>query len=138
VRGFRDAKESFQAQDEVEDSPRREKAFQGHRHGQNSSHAFREAPFARHQETRPDAQAKEAHIGEPRGQAEREALASVRLGRIAGKDFQPQSIEADAVATKSRAQARAILLKSEMASRQAALHGCLPADNEPQQLFASR
>jgi len=55
-----------------------------------------------------------------------------------GKDFQLQSIEADVVATKSRAQARAVPLKSEMASRQAALHGCLPADNEPRSLFASR
>jgi len=42
------------------------------------------------------------------------------------------------VQQKSRAQARAVTLKSEMASRQAALHGCLPADNEPHQLFASR
>src|ERR1700730_9217102 len=45
------------------------------------------------------------------------------------KAFQLQFIEGDGVATKSRAQARAIGLKSEMASRQAALHGCLPADN---------
>src|ERR1700732_2671898 len=49
-------------------------------------------------------------------------LPYAEAAEFSAKDFQPRFLGAEAVATKSRAQARAVSLKNEMASRQAALH----------------
>jgi hypothetical protein len=73
------AKEFDETEIEIEDSSRRQKAFQNHRERQNQTHALRQTPLDGHQSSRPDAQAKKADTGQSQGRSRRQTNASLRL-----------------------------------------------------------
>src|SRR5580700_2113597 len=83
-KGFINAKERLETKEEVENASRSREALQGHRHRQNSPHAFRQAPPAGNESPGPHAQAEEADAGEQGGCRLRSPNASVRLGGFTG------------------------------------------------------